>query len=258
MSPRYSPSHSDSALSHYPPYTSDRTNPPHLPDTPNLPPSPHPVHVSNSTLSHSPNGSDSTSGRYSASPYDVPNWMPHLPHDPAIPNITWTLPKSYISHGFDEMWISIQEDFGGIRMRHHRVDLINRLDYIIMKLDRGVRYFSQYDPEFDEDRLGRMKDQYRTLREVLLEVDVNAICRASYPTVAPLSTLTPTPDEHRIPRDIYVRTPPPIAWLSALLLPSVRSAVSISSGMSPSALSCLACYWSRICVGVFGRVSGGG
>lgn len=35
-----------------------------------------------------------------------------------------------------------------------------------------------------------MKDLYQTLRETLLEADVNAICRASHPTNTPLCILT--------------------------------------------------------------------
>lgn len=76
--------------------------------------------------------------------------------------------------GFDEMQISIQEDFGGIDMGHHRADLIRRLDHVLERLGRGLRYFRQHNPGFDKGHLWRMKDTYRKLRETLLRVDAEA------------------------------------------------------------------------------------
>jgi hypothetical protein len=76
--------------------------------------------------------------------------------------------------GLAEMQISIQEDFGGIRMGHHREDLINRLGHVLEQLDRGLGYFKQYMPSIDEGKIQRTKDQYRELEEVLLEVDREA------------------------------------------------------------------------------------
>ena len=80
--------------------------------------------------------------------------MPHQLYEPADPDIVWTLPQPYISDGFDEMRRSIQEDFGGIGMRHHRVDLIKRLDHVLKKIDLGRWYFIQHNPEFDEGSSG--------------------------------------------------------------------------------------------------------
>ena len=39
--------------------------------------------------------------------------------------------------GFDEMRASLREDFDGIGMGDHRADLIQRLDYILGRLDQG-------------------------------------------------------------------------------------------------------------------------
>ena len=80
----------------------------------------------------------------------------------------------FLSTGLDEMQISIQEDFGGIEMGHHRVDLIRRLDHILERLDYGLGYLRQYNPEFGEQHLWRMQYIYYTLRETLLRVDAEA------------------------------------------------------------------------------------
>ena len=90
---------------------------------------------------------------------------------PHIPN---NMPSSHSSGGFFEMQISIQEDFGGIGMEHHRADLLQRLDHVIGRLDRGLEYFKQHDPGFNEVYLQRTKHQYKYLREILLETDTQS------------------------------------------------------------------------------------
>ena len=90
---------------------------------------------------------------------------PHTPNN---------MPSSYFSGGFYEMQISIQEDFGGAGMEHHRADLLKRLDHVIRRLDRGLEYFKQHDPAFNEAYLQRTKHQYQYLREILLEIDIGS------------------------------------------------------------------------------------
>jgi hypothetical protein len=87
---------------------------------------------------------------------------------PHIPN---NMPSSYLSGSFYDMEISIQEDFGGIGMGHHRADLLQRLDHVLRQLDRGLEYLKQHNPAFNEDYLQRMKDRYQYLREILLKTD---------------------------------------------------------------------------------------
>ena len=82
--------------------------------------------------------------------------------------------RPFDSSGFDEMQISIREDFGGTEMGHHRVDLVRRLDYVLERLDRGLGYLRQHNPAFDERHLRRMEDTYQKLRETLLRVDAEA------------------------------------------------------------------------------------
>jgi len=113
--------------------------------------------------------------------------IPHPPYNSNRPGPSYTSyraqrrhpfgsPKGaqpFVSNGFDEMRISIQEDFGGIEMEHHRVDLIRRLDHVIETLDRGPRYLGQHNPG-REHHLWRMKNIYQSLRETLLRVDAEA------------------------------------------------------------------------------------
>ena len=72
---------------------------------------------------------------------------------------------------FDEMCIVIREDFGGIEMRHHRADLIQRLDDVLGQLDRGQKYFQKHKPWFDEFHIRMGKNQYRKLRETLMDMN---------------------------------------------------------------------------------------
>jgi hypothetical protein len=129
-------------------------------------------------------------------------------HPPDIPD---DMLSSYLSGGFYEMWVSIQEDFGGIEMEDHRTVFLNTL-YLDIWLD-DVRY---RPPGFDESDLERVKYQYQTLRETLRETNIKAITRTSHLTTAPLHLLTPAPDGHRIPCNIYVRTPFPVPVVSQL------------------------------------------
>ena len=72
------------------------------------------------------------------------------------------------------MQVSLQEDFSGIGMGHHRVDLIKRLDHILERLERGLGYLKQYNPGFEEHHLLGMKSTYQKLRETLLGADADA------------------------------------------------------------------------------------
>ena len=72
--------------------------------------------------------------------------------------------------GVSEMCISIRSDFSGSGMRHHREDLIKRLDHVIGQLDRGLGYIRQHKSWMHEDIFQEAKVQYRILREALLEV----------------------------------------------------------------------------------------
>ena len=82
--------------------------------------------------------------------------------------------------GLTEMMITIGEEFRGIAMRHHRDDLTERLDYILGQLDQGV-----WDSKEHVLRVFEYgKEQYRQLKEVLLEVDRSS--REASPRTPPM------------------------------------------------------------------------
>jgi len=93
----------------------------------------------------------------------------------------WSTPRD---DGFEEMRVSINEDFCGIGMGRHRADLIQRLDDVLGKLDLGLEYLKQEKPDLNEGQVEDMKRQYQQLREALLKIDTMAIIRtSSYSTV---------------------------------------------------------------------------
>ena len=120
----------------------------------------------------------------------------------------------------DEMCASIREDLGGTGMGHHRADLIKRLDHILGQLDRGLEYLKQHNPRLQEYHFKGMRDQYGKLKDTLLETNVEAIARTSYPMVLLLYILIQA-DIHRISRNIYMRASSPTS-IASRLKPSAR------------------------------------
>ena len=70
---------------------------------------------------------------------------------------------------------AITEEFCGIEKRHHRQDLMQRLDYIQGQLDLGLEHFKQHQPWIEEYVIEERKEQYKQLREVLVEVERSAM-----------------------------------------------------------------------------------
>lgn len=87
------------------------------------------------------------------------------------PNVVDRMPDDSFAGGFREMQIAIQEDFDGIGMGHHRVDLIERLAYVIEQLDRGLEHIHRHNPCIDERDLQSIKRRYRKLQKILLEME---------------------------------------------------------------------------------------
>ena len=116
-----------------------------------------------------------------------------------------------------EMLTSIQEDFSGIGMGHHRKELVNRLDHILGQLDLGLEHLRLRKPSLDDDDVRVAKEQYRELKKLLLEVDGEAVdtpTRASLRSVL-FGLLTPT-DPYRIPLNLHVRFASPVSIISHL------------------------------------------
>ena len=125
------------------------------------------------------------------------------------PSDCWTYPGRVLhirSCIFCTTQIMIQEDFGGDGMGCHRADLADKLDHVLVQLDRGLEYLKQHDWELDAGDLGITKDRYRRLRETLLEANTKAINRTPHLMIMSLGMLILL-DGHRIPHNIYVCAP---------------------------------------------------
>ena len=68
--------------------------------------------------------------------------------------------------------VSIREDFGGIEMRDHRKDLIERVHHILGELGQGFAYLKLRWPDYHEHHMEWAKESYKKLEEVLQEVDM--------------------------------------------------------------------------------------
>ena len=123
--------------------------------------------------------------------------------------LIWSEWDTLDSGGYPRMQISIREDFSGIKMCSHRADLLQRLDHVLAQLDRGLEHFQREKPKLNEDDLQARKDQYGTIREVLLEVDQEALevlARASPRLIALFEPPTHAA-AHRIAFDVHVCAP---------------------------------------------------
>ena len=116
-----------------------------------------------------------------------------------------------------EMLTSIQKDFSGIGMGHHRKELINRLDHILGQLDLGLEHLKLRKPTLQDGNVRVAKEQYRELKKLLLEVDGEAVdtpTRASLRLVL-FGLLTPT-NPYRILLNLHVRFASPVSIISHL------------------------------------------
>jgi len=104
--------------------------------------------------------------------------------------LVWSEWDYLASGGFDESRASIREDFGGVGDGCHRAELIQHLDRVLAQLDRGLEYLQQHNPNPGERNFRMMKDQYRELKEILLETNIGAVARESYPTMMRIRMLT--------------------------------------------------------------------
>ena len=116
--------------------------------------------------------------------------------------------------GFTEMRISIREDFSGIEKRHHREDLIKRLDHVLGQLNRMLAYSKLSGRRVEEST---QQKQYDELKRELLEVDKEA--NTPTRTLSRLlffDPLTPVAT-YRIPLDLHVRSASPMSIISRLV-----------------------------------------
>jgi hypothetical protein len=132
--------------------------------------------------------------------------------------------------GLCEMRVSIREDFDGVGMGHHREDLIERLDYVLGRLDWGLGYFRQYESKVDEDGIRVRKEQYGELKEVLLEGDrgVTDILTRKNSKLSLFDGYTDTVDVYRVSFDLHLCSASPVFVTSHLRkLPRVHMSAQL-------------------------------
>ena len=121
---------------------------------------------------------------------------------------------SELSHfdgsGLPGMCALIREDFGGIGMRSHQKELLERLDYILGQLDLGLDYLQQYKPSLTKSHVQKMKEQYGGLKKVLVEVDRTADILICEPSLLSISFSLLTFNRSRISLSSYVLNPSPM------------------------------------------------
>jgi len=132
--------------------------------------------------------------------------------------LVWSEWNGLFFEGLEETCSSIWDDLCEIEMRHHREDLINHLDHILGRLDLGLGHLQQHYPDINEDDIQQRKDQYGTLRKVLLEVDMEAtemlIREPLRMTI--LNCLLISMDRHKAPLIVYVCNSPLVSIVACL------------------------------------------
>lgn len=74
-----------------------------------------------------------------------------------------------------EMQTLLRKEFSGIETGYHRGELLQRLDHILGQLDLGLIHLQRHKQSLKPSDVLQMKEQYGQLKEVLLEVDREAI-----------------------------------------------------------------------------------
>ena len=87
--------------------------------------------------------------------------------------LVWSEWDCVWSSGFDEMCMSIREDFSGIGNGGHCAELMGRLVSILNQFDLGFEYFLRADPRTNRWSFQRRMEQYLELLKVALEVYEN-------------------------------------------------------------------------------------
>jgi len=168
--------------------------------------------------------------------------------------LVWSEWNPLWEEGFDEICVLLREDFGRVGMAHHRVDFVHRLDHILGQLDHGLESLKRHNPNLRQRRFQKMKDQYGTLKDILMETKNEAVSRMSYSMIALLCSMLTSGGhtwDSAPPRDFHsftsgARSPahpspaspvtgplhprPPIACLSTPLHHGARTSSGLSDG----------------------------
>jgi hypothetical protein len=137
--------------------------------------------------------------------------------------ITWSEWNPLDHDGLAEMRMSCHEDFKGIEMGYHRVELIQRLDYILGELEQRPRrpHVHHSDDWLWHREVGDhsqvMRDEYGQLRRILEEVDQEA---TEIPNRTPHNLISLGPltlmNLHRIAPHLHVCIASPVSMTSHL------------------------------------------
>lgn len=105
--------------------------------------------------------------------------------------LIWSEWDSPCPSAFLETWMLLTENFGGVGMRRHREDLVKHLDHVLQRLDRGLGYLQQQKPRLHANYVQEAKEEYRRIRELLLQMDRGAETRTRTPpgTIIPSVTM---------------------------------------------------------------------
>ena len=113
-------------------------------------------------------------------------------------SLVWSEWRTPWDEGFDKVCASIEKVFERMEMRHHRAELVQRLDYILGQLDRGLEHLRQHDPHLSRFDLRFRKGQYEKIRWHLLLVD-----RRTLSSVIILFWILIPAEIHGISCDVY-------------------------------------------------------
>jgi hypothetical protein len=155
--------------------------------------------------------------------------------------LIWSRWNSLYPRGFAEMRASIREVFGGIENYGHRDDLIKHLDRVQGELDQGPMHLRHHNKPIEE--------QYRLLKNVLLEVDRRAtetLTRTPLPPVSSFSIrVLSTVDVFRNPFNLCLRSASSMTVISLLEQP-VSLPLVLASALSILFFFGVARFWDKL------------
>jgi len=136
--------------------------------------------------------------------------------------MVWSKWEHIFNVDYPEMRMSVHDSFRGIGMGCHRVELIQRLDYVLGELDRRSerldteKFLWRYEAE-DHEMPEIKREKYEELKRILQEADQEAteILNRMLHRLISLNPLTLT-DLRRIPFHLHVCSASPVSIISHL------------------------------------------
>jgi len=160
-------------------------------------------------LNKQPSLHPTSSGRYYGTQLPVVKAIRELKDIKIIKSyflLVWSEWDYLTDDAFNESCISICEDFSEAWSGWHWTELIQHLDHILTQLGQGLEHLQQHNPNLTGDNFQKMEDQYRKLKDILVE----AVTGVSYSMITLPRMLTQV-DMYRISCNIHVCTPTPMS-----------------------------------------------